>query len=75
MLKELSDELNKGAKSRARLIELSNNFFSLVPHNFGRSIPPVIDSMDKLKAKLDMVQVGQSTTSTAAHCTASMQQR
>ena len=61
VLRELSDELGAGGGSRSRLVELSNHFFSLIPHNFGRTVPPVIDSMVKLKAKLDMVEVSQST--------------
>ena len=62
VLKQLSDELSAGGGSRNRLVDLSNSFFSLIPHSFGRSVPPVIDSMPKLKAKLDMVEVKQHNT-------------
>ena len=57
MLQQLSDELGSASRSAARLVSLTNTFFSLIPHSFGRSRPPVIDSPAKLKEKLDMVAV------------------
>ncbi|KAL7682098.1 putative Poly [ADP-ribose] polymerase, poly(ADP-ribose) polymerase, regulatory domain superfamily [Plasmopara halstedii] len=42
---------------RASLNTLSSEFYSLIPHDFGRSLPPVIDSMDDLKSKLELLEV------------------
>ena len=62
MLQQLSDELGSASRSAARLVSLSNTFFSLIPHSFGRSRPPVIDSPAKLTEKLDMVAVSAANT-------------
>jgi len=48
-------------------VSLTSTFFSLIPHSFGRSVPPVIDSPAKLKDKLDMVQVSPAAPYTAQH--------
>ncbi|KAE9344568.1 hypothetical protein PF008_g9164 [Phytophthora fragariae] len=49
---------NKSASSyRADLKTLSSEFYSLIPHDFGRSLPPVIATNDDLKLKLDLLEV------------------
>ncbi|KAL3660773.1 hypothetical protein V7S43_014176 [Phytophthora oleae] len=42
---------------RADLKALSSEFYSLIPHDFGRSLPPVIGTMADLKLKLDLLEV------------------
>ncbi|CAH0477959.1 unnamed protein product [Peronospora belbahrii] len=39
------------------LKELSSEFYSLIPHDFGRSLPPVIATMTDLKLKLELLEV------------------
>ena len=49
-LKDLSVLLNDtSAASRAEVERLSNSYFSLIPHAFGRNRPPVIRDNDLLK--------------------------
>lgn len=39
------------------LEELSSHFYTVIPHNFGRSRPPPINSLELLQAKKDMLLV------------------
>ncbi|KAK1332636.1 hypothetical protein QTO34_007319 [Cnephaeus nilssonii] len=39
------------------LEDLSSHFYTVIPHNFGRSRPPPISSPELLQAKKDMLQV------------------
>ncbi|RHY21074.1 hypothetical protein DYB32_009904 [Aphanomyces invadans] len=45
------------AKCKAKLKALTSEFYTLIPHNFGMSLPPVIDSVSELKLKLDLLEV------------------
>ncbi|KAI9918447.1 hypothetical protein PsorP6_011505 [Peronosclerospora sorghi] len=36
---------------------LSSEFYSLIPHDFGRSLPPVISTMADLKVKLELLEL------------------
>ncbi|CAI5705010.1 unnamed protein product [Peronospora farinosa] len=42
---------------RGDLKALSSEFYSLIPHDFGRSLPPVIETMTDLKLKLELLEV------------------
>ncbi|OQR89621.1 poly, ADP-ribose polymerase, partial [Thraustotheca clavata] len=44
-------------KYRAQLKELSSEFYTLVPHDFGMNLPPLIDSLWEIKLKLDLLEV------------------
>ena len=55
-LEQLEEALKKGA-SRTALMELSSKFYTIIPHDFGRQIPPVIDSAEHLQKKFDMLTV------------------
>lgn len=35
----------------------SSAFYTLIPHDFGRSLPPAIDTMDHLKQKISLLEV------------------
>lgn len=48
--------LIKTSGKRAQFIGASNHFFSLIPHNFGTSFPPVIETLDVVNQKNDMLQ-------------------
>ncbi|KAM8930240.1 protein mono-ADP-ribosyltransferase PARP3 [Pelodytes ibericus] len=43
--------------NKAKLSELTSRFYTIIPHNFGRKTPPVIDSQEVLQAKKDMLLV------------------
>ncbi|KAK3985736.1 putative poly polymerase 2 [Cladorrhinum sp. PSN332] len=36
--------------------QLSNSFYSLIPHNFGRSRPPVINTQQMLKKEIELLE-------------------
>ncbi|XP_056381095.1 protein mono-ADP-ribosyltransferase PARP3 isoform X2 [Hyla sarda] len=55
-LEELQAALDRNANKK-ELSELSSKFFTIIPHNFGRQTPPVIDSQEVLQAKKDMLLV------------------
>lgn len=54
-LSDLSDLTARGAID-AEFIGLSNKFYTLVPHNFGMNQAPVIDTLEMIKNKRDMVE-------------------
>ncbi|XP_053325774.1 LOW QUALITY PROTEIN: protein mono-ADP-ribosyltransferase PARP3 [Spea bombifrons] len=55
-LEELQAALDRN-ESKQKLSELTSKFYTIIPHNFGRKTPPVIDSLDVLQAKKDMLLV------------------
>lgn len=54
VLKEIEAAINSG--QRGKLIELSNRFYTLIPHSFGRMRPPVIGDSETIKKKLAMLE-------------------
>jgi len=56
VLKQISDVLD--GKTKGDLMDLSSKFFTVIPHDFGfkHMSQFVINTKEKLKAKLDMVQ-------------------
>jgi len=56
VLKELDKELNKKVPKPSVLSELTSEFYTIIPHDFGRSRPPVINTKILLKKKLEMVE-------------------
>ncbi|XP_050082523.1 poly [ADP-ribose] polymerase [Anopheles aquasalis] len=55
ILSELSD-LITGSGSNAQFIDASNRFYSFIPHNFGVSAPKVLDTLEQVKSKQDMLE-------------------
>ena len=55
-LEEIEAALKKKAP-KAQLTQLTSKFYTLIPHSFGRKIPPVIDSAETVRAKMDMLLV------------------
>lgn len=47
----------KQRRGKSRLEELSSKFFTTIPHNFGRNIPPTIDSKEVVEQKKEMLMV------------------
>ncbi|XP_071499101.1 protein mono-ADP-ribosyltransferase PARP3-like [Diadema antillarum] len=57
---EALEEIEKavqGKTSKAQLSQLSSKFYTIIPHSFGRKVPPVIDDAEKIQAKKDMLLV------------------
>lgn len=38
------------------LNRLSNRYYTVIPHSFGRNVPPVIDSGPKLKREVELIE-------------------
>lgn len=55
VLEEIEQCLN--SSNRSRLSELSSRFYTLIPHDFGRKVPPVIGDAEMLRSKMDMLLV------------------
>ncbi|XP_064633352.1 protein mono-ADP-ribosyltransferase PARP3-like [Lineus longissimus] len=55
-LEEMEEIIKKG-KGKAKLTELSSKFYTVVPHDFGRQRPPIIDDVETLQKKYDMLAV------------------
>ncbi|GJJ72712.1 poly [ADP-ribose] polymerase 2/3/4 [Entomortierella parvispora] len=57
VLKQIGEALsNPMPTSQAALMRLSSDFYTVIPHNFGRNAPPVISDPQTLKKKLDMLE-------------------
>merc|ERR1719233_1019026 len=41
--------------SESKYLDASNRFFTLIPHDFGMRSPPLLDSPDLVKSKIDML--------------------
>jgi poly [ADP-ribose] polymerase len=48
---------SKIRKLKNDLKSLTSEFYTLIPHDFGRSLPPVIDTMAEVKLKIDLLEV------------------
>lgn len=48
---------SKIRKLKTELKSLTSEFYTLIPHDFGRSLPPVIDTMTEVKSKIDLLEV------------------
>ncbi|KAF1835861.1 PARP-domain-containing protein [Decorospora gaudefroyi] len=66
-LKDLSVLLdNTDADSRAEAKRLSDHYFSVIPHAFGRARPPVIRELSQLKKEIDLLESLSDMKDTAA---------
>jgi poly [ADP-ribose] polymerase len=55
ILQDISMELNK-KKIDKKLLEIySSDFYSYIPHTFGHSTPPIINTDKMIKDKLEML--------------------
>ncbi|CAM9601764.1 unnamed protein product [Ascophyllum nodosum] len=60
VLEELEDVLKQSGGNREnRLEQLSARFYQVIPHAFGRNRPPVINTADMLRTKVEMLNVLQ----------------
>jgi len=57
-LLELQQELEKSKSPKKEVINAcSSRFYTLIPHSFGRNVPPPIGTTDELNKKLEMLNV------------------
>ncbi|CAK84112.1 unnamed protein product (macronuclear) [Paramecium tetraurelia] len=59
VLKQIQDELDKKNKNVVELQRLTSEFYSQIPHDFGMNKAPLIDTKEKVKAKLEMLEAIQ----------------
>lgn len=55
VLTELQAQLQDSEPSRTKLLDVSNRFYTLIPHDFGIDNPPLLDSEDIIKKKIEML--------------------
>eukprot|EP01107_Rhizomastix_libera_P018680 TRINITY_DN997_c0_g1_i3.p1 TRINITY_DN997_c0_g1~~TRINITY_DN997_c0_g1_i3.p1 ORF type:complete len:643 (-),score=202.36 TRINITY_DN997_c0_g1_i3:129-2057(-) len=56
ILTQLETALMSGTATKSTYLDLSNQFYTLIPHSFGKSRPPILDSMMMLKDKLGLLE-------------------
>ncbi|XP_060587154.1 protein mono-ADP-ribosyltransferase PARP3-like [Ruditapes philippinarum] len=56
---EVLDEIEKvlDKKGKGNINELSSKFYTVIPHDFGRNVPPPINTLEKLRQRMDMLLV------------------
>eukprot|EP00929_Paragymnodinium_shiwhaense_P008076 TRINITY_DN1119_c0_g2_i1.p1 TRINITY_DN1119_c0_g2~~TRINITY_DN1119_c0_g2_i1.p1 ORF type:complete len:567 (-),score=178.91 TRINITY_DN1119_c0_g2_i1:332-2032(-) len=56
VLETIEEELKKKRPVTEKLESLSSEFYSLIPHNFGRNRPPAIKTDEMLQAKVELLK-------------------
>lgn len=56
VLEKIKSEM-EGKNNKNTLSDLSSQFWSIIPHSFGRKIPPIISSHEFLQQKIDLLNV------------------
>ncbi|KAM3962867.1 poly-(ADP-ribose) polymerase [Aphomia sociella] len=55
VLSELLQYIEKGKVSQNKVIDATNRFFTLIPHDLGVNNPPLLDNTDIIKSKCEML--------------------
>ncbi|KAJ9595723.1 hypothetical protein L9F63_013086 [Diploptera punctata] len=55
VLTDLQELIKKGG-SESRFLDASNRFYTLVPHDFGVDNPPILNTEDMIKQKIEMLE-------------------
>ncbi|XP_026729426.1 poly [ADP-ribose] polymerase [Trichoplusia ni] len=55
VLSELLTLINKGSTSQNKIIDATNRFFTLIPHDFGVNNAPLLDNVELIKSKTAML--------------------
>lgn len=55
VLKEISELIQAGAE-RTEFVSASNRFYTMVPHDFGVQRPPIIETVEQITAKTEMLE-------------------
>jgi poly [ADP-ribose] polymerase 2/3/4 len=64
VLKDISDVIGDatlaikkfGGSRTAVLATLTSQYYTIIPHAFGRQVPPVIDTLERLKREAELVE-------------------
>jgi hypothetical protein len=60
-LNQIQKLLLSGEKGKEGVINaLSNDFYSIIPHNFGVKVPPKIDHLLRIKDKIKVLETLQA---------------
>ncbi|XP_038617296.1 poly [ADP-ribose] polymerase 1 [Tachyglossus aculeatus] len=54
ILNEVQQAVSEGS-SDSQILDLSNRFYTLIPHDFGMKKPPLLNNMDCVQAKVEML--------------------
>eukprot|EP00105_Crassostrea_gigas_P028461 XP_011450121.1 PREDICTED: poly [ADP-ribose] polymerase 3-like [Crassostrea gigas] len=56
---EVLEDLEKAvdARNNAQIVSLSSKFYTVIPHDFGRKVPPVLNTLETIREKYDMLLV------------------
>lgn len=54
-LEELEKDVN--ANKKTNINALSSKFYTLIPHNFGRRVPPPLNTAELVQEKMNMLAV------------------
>jgi hypothetical protein len=57
ILKECEEELNQKNPKKNVLLDCTNRFYTLIPHDFGFKIPPIIGTLKMVQSKMEMLDV------------------
>lgn len=55
VLKELSELIKMGNTEDLKFIEGTNQFYTLIPHNFGIAKPPIINTYELIQKNSDVL--------------------
>ena len=55
-LKDLATIINANVVDAQQIEPLSNRYYSLIPHTFGRNRPPVINTHERLKKEIELLE-------------------
>ncbi|CAK9797855.1 Poly [ADP-ribose] polymerase [Anthophora quadrimaculata] len=55
VLTDLQEVLKKKSFDKVQLVDASNRFYNLIPHNFGVSGPKILDTIEEIHAKCEML--------------------
>ena len=56
VLSEMAELVKQPNPERIQLVDASNRFYTLVPHDFGVSEPTIISTQEEIKAKTEMLE-------------------
>jgi predicted DNA-binding WGR domain protein len=56
VLTNIQEAIKAEVPDEARLLALSNQFYTLIPHDFGRNLPTVLRTEEEIKSKIEMVE-------------------
>lgn len=54
ILSEVQQAVSQGS-SESQILDLSNRFYTLIPHDFGMKKPPLLNNTDSVQAKVEML--------------------